>query len=109
MKRGDVVVAATPGDCGKPRPAVVVQSDVFNPTHASIVVCPLTSYLVDAPLFRLTVQPNAENGLQVESQVMVDNLAPIRRDRLGTVIGHLDVDQLASLDSALGLWLDLVR
>ena len=29
MKRGDVVIVSAPGDFGKPRPAVVIQSDIF--------------------------------------------------------------------------------
>ena len=61
MKRGDVVTVAVQGDSGKPRPAVVVQSDLFNETHPSITVLPLTSTIVDAPLIRLTVDPGREN------------------------------------------------
>ena len=30
IKRGDIVTCALSGDYGKPRPAVVVQSDLFN-------------------------------------------------------------------------------
>ncbi len=52
MRRGDVVLVAVPGDYGKPRPAVVIQTDLANETHASFVVCPMTSYIQDAPLFR---------------------------------------------------------
>lgn len=63
MKRGDIVLAVARGDYGKPRPAVVVQSDLFNSTHASLIVCLLTSELVDAPLFRLTIPPSPTNGL----------------------------------------------
>jgi mRNA interferase MazF len=64
VKRGDVVVCAASGDYRKPRPALVVQSDLFNPTHASITICPITSALQDAPLFRITIDPSAANGLR---------------------------------------------
>src|SRR6059036_3169805 len=70
MQRGDVVVVAAAGDYGKPRPAVIVQTDAFPDTHASVIVCQMTSDIVDAPAFRVTVEPNAENGLRVRSQVM---------------------------------------
>jgi mRNA interferase MazF len=43
LKRGDVVVVALPGDYGKPRPALIIQSDLFNETHASVTVIPVTS------------------------------------------------------------------
>jgi len=58
LKRGDLVVVALPGDYGKPRPALIVQADLFNETHASVTVVPVTSTIVDAPLFRLTVEPS---------------------------------------------------
>ena len=48
LRRGDVVTVAASGDFGKPRPAVVVQSDAFPPEHASVVVCQMTSALADA-------------------------------------------------------------
>jgi len=51
MRRGDVVVVAAAGDYGKPRPAVIVQSDAFPESHAYIVICQMTTDLVDAPDF----------------------------------------------------------
>jgi mRNA interferase MazF len=64
MKRGDVVIVAAAGDYGKPRPAVIVQTDGFPETHASVVVCQMTSDIVDAPDFRVTVRPSEQNGLR---------------------------------------------
>jgi mRNA interferase MazF len=63
MRRGDFVTITMQGDFGKPRPALVIQADQFG-EHATMTVLPATSTLVAAPLFRITVQPNAENGLQ---------------------------------------------
>jgi len=107
MNRGDVVVSAAPGDYGKPRPALIVQSDLFNPTHASVVICPITSYLVEAPLFRLTIEPAQENGLKTESQIMVDKVTAVRRTRIGRRIGRLRNSQMAQVDQALRTWFDL--
>lgn len=107
MRRGEVVVCAAPGDYGKPRPAVVVQSDLFNPTHASVSVCPITSELQDAPLFRLTIDPAPGNGLRARSQVMIDKLQSLRRDRIRRSIGVLSGTQLKKVDAALRLWLGL--
>lgn len=55
LKRGDIVICVLSGDCGKPCPAVVVQSDLFNSSHASVTVCPITSCLVDVQLFRFAI------------------------------------------------------
>lgn len=100
-------MSAAPGDFGKPRPALVVQSGLFNPTHASIVICPITSHLVDAPLFRLTISPSQENGLKSESQIMVDKTTAINRERIGKRIGRLIDTELAEVDRALLLWLGI--
>lgn len=109
MNRGDIVVSAAPGDYGKPRPSVVVQSDLFNASHASIVICPITSHLVEAPLFRLTIRPAPENGLKSESQIMIDKVMALKRERIGKRIGRLSTAEMAQVDRALRLWVDLDR
>jgi mRNA interferase MazF len=107
VRRGELVTVALPGDYGKPRPAVVVQADLFNETHASVTVAPVTSTLVNAPLFRLAVEPSAQNGLRALSQVMVDKLTSVRRERIGATIGALEPDALARVNRALALWLGI--
>jgi len=107
MRRGDVVAVAAAGDYGKPRPAVVVQSDAFPAGHASVIVCPMTSELADAPDFRLTIEPSTVNGLRLRSQVMVDKPVTVRRERLGQAIGRLEADDLRRLNVALAFVLGL--
>ena len=107
MKRGDVVISSAPGNYGKPRPALVVQSDLFNATHASIVICPITTHLVDAPLFRLPLKPSGANGLRAESQIMVDKVMAVKRERIGKRIGTITPEEMARVDLALRTWLEL--
>ena len=108
MTRGAVVVLAVRGPyTGKPRPALVVQTDLFNPTHASITVCPITSDCVDAPLFRVTLPPGERTGLSAASQVMVDKVVSVPRTAIVREIGRCDSDSLAAVDDALRLWLAL--
>jgi len=104
VRRGDLVVVAMPGDYGKPRPALVVQSDLFNNTHASITVAPVTSTIVDTPLFRVTVEPSRRNGLRLVSQIVVDKVTTVRRQRLGQTIGRLEEDIMLRVSRALALW-----
>ena len=109
MKRGDIVTVAIPGDWGKPRPAVVIQSDLFNETHSSILTCPLTSELHhDAVLFRIPVAPSQRNGLVTPSEIMVDKVTPLRREKIGKWIGTLEDDALWQLNQNLALFLGLV-
>jgi mRNA interferase MazF len=107
MRRGDVVTVAATGDCDKPRPAVVVQTDAFPESHASVVICQLTSELVDAPDFRVTVDSKPENGLRLPSQVMADKPVTIRRERVGQKIGRLGSQDMARLSAALAFVLGL--
>src|ERR1700685_1897724 len=107
MRRGDVVTVAATGDYGKPRPAVIVQTDALPAAHASVVVCQMTSECSNAPDFRVTIDPTAKNGLRVKSQVLADKPATIRRERIGRQVGHLDDKDIARLHVALAFVMGL--
>lgn len=107
LQRGDVVICTLSGDYGKPRPAVVVQSDLFVPTHDSITICPITSYLVEAPLFRLAIQPASQSGLKQLSHIMVDKIMTLKREKIRQKIGILSSTQQRQLNQALKFWLGL--
>lgn len=101
-----VTVAAT-GDYGKPRPAVIVQTDALPAEHASVVVCQMTSECSDAPDFRVIIDPTEKNGLRVRSQVMADKPVTIRRERIGRQVGRLDDRDIARINIALAFVMGL--
>jgi mRNA interferase MazF len=107
MRRGDVVTVAATGDYGKPRPAVIVQTDALPAEHASVVICQMTSECSDAPDFRITIEPTAKNGLRIRSQVMADKPVTIRRERIGREVGRLDDKDIARLNIALAFVMGL--
>jgi len=107
MRRGDVVTVAASGDYGKPRPAVIVQTDAFPANHASVVVCQITSALNDTPDFRVRLDPSETNGLQVRSEVMADKPVTVRRERVGQIIGRLALGDLGRLNMALAFVMGL--
>lgn len=96
-----MIAVAAPGDYGKPRPAVIVHSDAFPEIHDSVVVCQMTSLLIDNLDFRMTIEPSSANGLRRRSQVMVDKPIAIRRRRIGQPIGHLSAGDIGRLNTAL--------
>src|SRR5215467_12142991 len=106
LSRGDLVIVAAPGDYGKPRPAVIVQSNAIPQSHASVVICPMTSELAEAD-FRITIEPGPDTGLQVRSQVMADKPVTIRRERVGQRIGRLEAPDIARLNVALAFVMGL--
>jgi mRNA interferase MazF len=107
MRRGEVVIVAAVGDYGKPRPAIVVQSDAFPDAHASVIICQMTSEIVDAADFRLTIEPAPGNGLRVPSQIMVDKPITVRRERVGQRIGRLDEPDMRRLNIAIAFVMGL--
>jgi mRNA interferase MazF len=106
VKRGDLVTVAVSGDYGKPRPALVMQADVFT-EHPSVTVLPLTSDLTDAPLVRVTVEPNETTGLRLRSQVMIDKATTLPRAKLRGRIGRLDNATMRRVSQALAVFLGL--
>jgi mRNA interferase MazF len=108
MMRGDFVTIAIQGDFGKPRPALVVQADQFD-EHATVTVLLVSSMRVDAPLFRITVQPSGENGLQKPSQVMVDKAMTVKRDKLGQAFGRIDADAMIEVERCLAVFLGIAK
>jgi mRNA interferase MazF len=108
VKRGAIVVVAAKGAyTGKPRPALVVQSDLFNPTHQSVTICPITSDCVDAPLFRIPLPPGERTGLRIVSQIMVDKIVSVPRAAITSEIGRCDTAELEAAEDALRRWLGL--
>lgn len=106
MRRGDIVTVSAPGDYGKPRPAVVVQSDWIGGTD-SVLVSLMTSIVRDAPSFRLSVDPAPETGLKVASQVMIDKITALPRTKCGPPIGRLPDPALIELNRLLSVMLGL--
>lgn len=85
----------------------MLQSRLFNATHASVTVCPVTSECIDAPLFRIAVPLGERTGLLMASQVMVDKVVSVPRLSIAGAVGRCSVDELNAIDEALRRWLEL--
>ena len=96
------------GDFGKPRPALVIQSDFFD-QHPSVTVLPVTSDLRAAPLFRVSVEAGSANGLRKASQIMVDKATTVARERVGAPFGSLDAETMLEIDRCLALFLGIAK
>jgi mRNA interferase MazF len=109
VKRGEVwTVSGGAPYAGKPRPAVIVQEDLFNAT-SSITVCVFTSHASNAPLLRMRVEPTIRNGLQNASELMIDKITTVPKTRLGRKLGQLDDADVTRLDRSLTVFLGLAR
>ncbi|TVR05813.1 MAG: type II toxin-antitoxin system PemK/MazF family toxin [Salinarimonadaceae bacterium] len=107
MKRGEVWTIAGGKDyAGKPRPAVIVQEDGFDATD-SITICALTTNDIDAPLFRLAIEPGERNGLNARSHLMVDKITTVPKSKLGARVGRLEDEDIVRLNRAMVVFLGL--
>jgi mRNA interferase MazF len=109
MKRGEIwTMAGGSGYAGKPRPVLIVQDDAFA-ERDSVTVCLITTDPADLPVFRIPVEPTADNGLRGASRLMVDKVTTVQRSRLGHCIGQLVDDDLLRLNRSLLVFLGLAR
>jgi mRNA interferase MazF len=106
VRRGDLVTVAMQGDYGKPRPALIIQADQFGDL-GSMVILPLTTTMIDAPLLRPTIEPTAANGLRAASQIMLDKPMTVKSEKLGPAFGHLDDLAMIGVSRSLALFLGL--
>jgi mRNA interferase MazF len=107
MLRGDIVVIADRGGgdyAGKPRPAVVVQSELFEDTQ-SVALCLLTTQTTGAPLLRVPVAPGEASGLNSSSWIAIEKLTTVRRDRVRQVLGRISDEEQVTLNRSLAVFL----
>ena len=104
MRRGDLVTVALQGEHGKPRPALVIQSDLFAELTSTVTVLLLTSTALDVPLIRVPVEPSESNGLRMRFYVMIDQIFSAGTRRIGQVFGHLDDADMVAVNRSLVLF-----
>ena len=107
MKRGDFVSIAMQGDFGKPRPALIIQAEEFNQL-SSITILPLTITLINASLLRIDIEPSLYNGLEEHSQVMIDKITTIKKDKIGKILGYATHETMLQIERCLAVFLGIV-
>ncbi len=108
MSRGELWTVAGGVYATKPRPALILQDDVFAGTD-SVTLLPLTSNLVSAPLLRIRIAAGELNGLDRDSDAMVDKITTVRRQNVVTRVGRMTVSELAEIERSVLVFLGLAR
>jgi mRNA interferase MazF len=105
MRRGEIWTVAGGGDyTGNPRPVVILQDDRFE-FMDSVTICPFTTDPADAPLFRVLVEPDEQNGLGDPSRLMVDKVTTVRKSRFGSSVGRLSDEDMVRMNQAVLVFL----
>lgn len=107
MRRGEVWTVAGGGEfLTKPRPAVILQNDLYDDL-STISVCLLTTRQEQGPPIRIPLEPTTRNGLESPSRLMIDRILTVRKSRLGIKVGELEDEQMERLSDAVTIFLDL--
>jgi len=109
MKRGDIVLVDLPQTADGAgheqvgtRPALIVHDDATSDTLSVIMIVPFTSNM-KAQRFPHTilVEPTEENGLMVQSILLVFQLRAIDKQRVTRKIGHLEDDLIKKVNQEM--------
>ncbi len=110
VNRGEIWTVAGGVYAAKPRPAVIVQDDLFDAT-SSVTVAPMTSTLLDAPLMRIRIAGGEGllSGLAHDSDVMIDKLTTVIKSNVHARVGRLTAEQVVEVERAMMAFLGLAR
>ncbi len=104
MTRGELWTVSGGVYTAKPRPALIIQDDLFSATE-SIVVIPLTTTAADAPIARVAIPTTT--GITQPSFAMIDKITTVRRANLGAQIGRVPTTVMANIERSLMVFLGL--
>ena len=107
MKRGEIWTVSGGKDyVGKPRPVLIIQDDSFEAT-ASVTICAFTTDDTDAPLFRILIEANEQNGLNADSRLMIDKITTVPKSKMGLLVGKINNEDLVRINQSIIVFLGL--
>ena len=115
MLRGEIRLTdldpARVSEANKRRPAVIVSNDRANASAARLgrgvmTIVPVTSNIAQVYPFQVLLNAE-ETGLRVDSKAQGEQIRSVSVERLGPVVGRVPAHQMARLDDALRIHLQL--
>lgn len=115
MQRGEIRLAdldpVRGSEAGKKRPVVIVSNDGANSTAARlgqgvVTVVPVTTSTAKVYPFQVLLLAQ-ETGLPQNSKAQAEQVRSVDVRRIGKIVGRLGFEDLAALDDALKIHLDL--
>lgn len=108
LERGDIIVSSIGGISGKPRPFVIIQTNLLTNNLFTVIVAPLTSEVkLESEDFRPIIRPNTANNLQQVSQIMLDRITTIHKKDIRQIMGAISKKELTILNSCVSFVLAL--
>ena len=110
IKRGDVYYAdlrpVVGSEQGGVRPVLIIQNDIGNRHSPTVICAAITSRMNKAKPTHIEIEASAY-GIVRDSVILLEQLRTIDKRRLKDKICHLTPEQLALVNEALKISLDL--
>lgn len=112
MKRGEIWLGNLNPSKGtqpeKIRPVLILQTDLLNETHNSTIVLPITSQIIKGiDHLRVHLKLSKINGLEKDSDVLIDQLIALDNKRLMQRLGKVTNSELDLIAVNISIVLDL--
>lgn len=91
------------------RPVVIIQNDVGNKHSPTVIIASITSKKDAKPKLPTHYYIDAENGLELPSIVLLEQLRTVDKHRLGDFIGHLSEKHIQGINHALAVSVGLIE
>jgi mRNA interferase MazF len=104
VNRGELWTVSEGVYAAKPRPALIIQDDLFTATE-SVVVIPLTTTVADVAIARVAVPMTA--GIVQPSFAMVDKITTVRRSNLKVRVGRVSTTLIADIERSIMVFFGL--
>ena len=104
MNRGELWTVSGGVYAAKPRPALIIQDNLFSATE-SVVVIPLTTTVADVTISRIAIPTTT--GIAQPSYAMIDKIITVRRSTLGQRVGRVSAALMADIERSLMVFLGL--
>jgi len=94
-------------ETGKIRPVLVVQTDLLNKIHSSVIICPITTKVkIDSTVLRIHLK-KGEAKLKENCDIMIDQVRAIDAKRLVNKIGKISIEKSILVKKNLKIILDI--
>lgn len=112
IKRGDIYYAdlrpVIGSEQGGIRPVLIIQNDIGNKHSPTVICTSITSRMMKSNLpTHVIIHSSEENGLRVDSTVLLEQLRTIDKKRIKDKIGTISHNDLAKIQNALKVSLEI--
>lgn len=92
---------------GKVRPVLIIQTDLFEGTLESTLICPITTRESKSEITKIRIEPGTESGLSEKSWLIMDQIRAIDNKRFIKKLGKLSGPYVERVDQSIKIILDL--